>query len=62
MLYNPAPLNRVIAKACFKAWDQTTGPSAGSRVDEKYADRFLKQAVEKNYGRAVFSALDDILP
>ncbi len=62
MLYNPAPLNRVIAKACFKAWDQTAAPSAGSRVDEKYADRFLKQAVEKNYGRAVFSALDDILP
>ncbi len=62
MLYNPAPLNKVIAKACFKAWRQSAEKVKKPLVQEKYADKFLKQAVEKNYGRAVFAALDQELP
>lgn len=62
MLYNPAPLNKIIAKACFKAWTQSAKKKSKFLVQEKYADRFLKQAVEKNYGRAVFAALDKEIP
>ncbi|MHB8482714.1 MAG: B12-binding domain-containing radical SAM protein [Nitrospiria bacterium] len=62
MLYNPPPLNKIIARACFKAWNQATQQTNRSQVQEKYADKFLKQAVEKNYGRAVFAALDQELP
>jgi hypothetical protein len=62
MLYNPAPLNRIIAQACFKAWSDSSIQKKTMVVQEKYADRFLKQAVEKNYGRAVFDALDQVLP
>ncbi|MBI3594547.1 MAG: radical SAM protein [Nitrospirae bacterium] len=62
MLYNPAPLNKIIAKACFKAWSESSSQVNKTVVQENYADRFLKQAVEKNYGRAVFAALDQELP
>ena len=62
MLYNPAPLNKMIAKACFSAWSRSRREGSRPSVEEKYADRFLKQAVERNYGKAVFAALDRALP
>src|SRR3989449_11210133 len=31
MLYNPAPLNKLIGKACLAAWNRKTGSRTGSR-------------------------------
>ncbi|OLB65342.1 MAG: hypothetical protein AUH96_08965 [Nitrospirae bacterium 13_2_20CM_2_61_4] len=31
MLYNPAPLNKLIGKACLAAWNRKKGPRTGSR-------------------------------
>jgi hypothetical protein len=31
LLYNPAPLNKLIGKACLAAWNRKKGPRTGSR-------------------------------
>ena len=31
LLYNPAPLNKLIGKACLAAWTRKKGPRTGSR-------------------------------
>jgi hypothetical protein len=31
LLYNPAPLNKLIGKACLAAWNRKQGPRTGSR-------------------------------
>ncbi|MEK9172581.1 MAG: radical SAM protein, partial [Nitrospirota bacterium] len=31
LLYNPAPLNKLIGKACLAAWTRKQGPRTGSR-------------------------------
>ncbi|MGH7235760.1 MAG: B12-binding domain-containing radical SAM protein [Nitrospiraceae bacterium] len=70
LLYNPAPLNRIIAKACLAAWHKkhgsqdprpwsgalrTPSPSAG------YADENLIRGIEGNSGRETLLTLEEIL-
>jgi len=70
LLYNPAPLNKVIAKACLAAWHKKHGsqdprPWSGSLRPEPsssaYADGNLIRGIEGNSGRAALLNLEDIL-
>jgi radical SAM superfamily enzyme YgiQ (UPF0313 family) len=76
LLYNPAPLNKIIAKACLAAWEKKHGsrdprPWTGSlsqtqapdsAVSEKtYADGSLIRGVEGNSGREALLTLEEIL-
>ncbi|MFO0708078.1 MAG: radical SAM protein, partial [Nitrospira sp.] len=75
LLYNPAPLNKIIAKACLKAWERKEGSrdprkwtgslsqtsaSQGSQPG-KYADKSLMKGIEGNSGRDALLSLEDIL-
>src|SRR5438876_7825267 len=65
LLYNPAPLSKLIGKACLAAWNRSAGGRTGSRdprpwsgadlhrPSEGYADRSLLRVVELNSGRVV---------
>ena len=71
LLYNPAPLNSFIAKACLRAWER----KAGSRDPRKwtgslsqtpkesgpYADKNLIRGIEGNSGRDALLSLEEIL-
>jgi radical SAM superfamily enzyme YgiQ (UPF0313 family) len=71
LLYNPAPLNSFIAKACLMAWER----KAGSRDPRKwtgslsqtpkesgpYADKNLIRGIEGNSGRDALLSLEGIL-
>lgn len=73
LLYNPAPLNKLIAKACLSAWHKKHGSrdprswsgslsqaqKPGAR--EAYADSNLIRGVENNSGREALLTLEHIL-
>jgi len=70
LLYNPAPLNKVIAKACLAAWHKKHGsqdprPWSGSLRPEPsssaYADGSLIRGIEGNSGREALLNLEDML-
>lgn len=64
LLYNPAPLSGLIAKACLKAWDKTAWEQAspkGRSVKELYADESLFRGVVENAGRDVLINLEQEL-
>jgi radical SAM superfamily enzyme YgiQ (UPF0313 family) len=72
LLYNPAPLNKIIAKACLAAWHNKHGsrdPRAWSgslsqteqAASTGYADGSLVRGIEQNSGRQALLTLEDIL-
>lgn len=71
LLYNPAPLNKIIAKACLKAWEKKsgsrdprrwTGSLSQSESDAAtYADASLARGIEGNSGRDALLSLEEIL-
>jgi hypothetical protein len=76
LLYNPAPLNRIIAKACLAAWEQKqgsrdprawTGSLSQTSVSEAspdsahYADANLIRGIENNSGRDALLNIEDII-
>lgn len=71
LLYNPAPLNKFIAKACLKAWEHKEGSrdprkwtgSLSQTGTEKgpYADANLIRGIEGNSGRDALLSLEEIL-
>ncbi|MGH7231623.1 MAG: hypothetical protein ACREJU_09735, partial [Nitrospiraceae bacterium] len=71
LLYNPAPLNKIIAKACLSAWQRKHGsqdprPWSGSlsqdtQTGQTYADQNLIRGVESNSGRNALLTLEEIL-
>ena len=74
MLYNPAPLNKFIAKACLAAWNKKHGSqdprkwsgslsqSATQDYGHQYADESLSKNLESNSGRDALLILEQILP
>ncbi|MFM8552357.1 MAG: B12-binding domain-containing radical SAM protein [Nitrospiraceae bacterium] len=68
LLYNPAPLNKIIAKACLAAWRKKQGsqdprPWSGSlsAKPQTYADGNLIRGIEQNSGRQALLTLEEIL-
>ncbi|MCP9438661.1 MAG: radical SAM protein [Nitrospira sp.] len=71
LLYNPAPLNTIIAKACLRAWERKhgsrdprtwTGSLSQSEAESKrYADKSLSNGLEGNSGRDALLSLEEIL-
>jgi hypothetical protein len=71
LLYNPAPLNKFIAKACLKAWERKEGSrdprkwtgslSQTGEQTGKYADANLIRGIEGNSGRDTLLSLEQIL-
>jgi radical SAM superfamily enzyme YgiQ (UPF0313 family) len=70
LLYNPAPLNKLIAKACLAAWSKKHGshdPRPWSRAlrpevpSRAYADDNLIRGIEHNSGRQALLTLEEIL-
>ncbi|MEW6245579.1 MAG: radical SAM protein [Nitrospirota bacterium] len=70
LLYNPAPLNKIIAKACLAAWERKhgsrdprawTGSLSQTRSQAKYADDNLIRGIEGNSGRDALLTLEEIL-
>ncbi len=74
LLYNPAPLNKIIAKACLAAWHRKQGsrdPRAWSGslsqterptpATSGYADGNLIRGIEQNSGRHALLTLEEIL-
>src|SRR5262245_3486912 len=76
LLYNPAPLNKIIAKACLAAWHRKHGSqdprpwsgslsqgdhARGDHVYQGYADQNLIRGVETNSGRDALLTLEEIL-
>jgi radical SAM superfamily enzyme YgiQ (UPF0313 family) len=77
LLYNPAPLNKIIAKACLSAWERKQGSrdprrwtgslsqprssESGSSPSTAYADGNLIRGVQNNSGREALLTLEDIL-
>lgn len=76
LLYNPAPLNSFIAKACLKAWERKEGSrdprkwsgslsqtDAGDQTNQssQYADKSLLKGIEGNSGRDALLSLEEIL-
>jgi hypothetical protein len=71
LLYNPAPLNKIIAKACLKAWERKQGStdprrwtgslSQSSNPPPTYADQNLSRGIEGNSGRDALLSLEGIL-
>ena len=60
LLYNPAPLNKVIARACLGAWD-TTRSRQSQPTAMHYADSNLSKGLEAKSGRDVLLTLGEIL-
>ncbi|MDH3505149.1 MAG: radical SAM protein [Nitrospirota bacterium] len=73
MLYNPAPLNKIIAKACLAAWGRKHGSkdprpwsgslsqSATQQQGHTYADTSLSKGFETNSGRDALLTLEEII-
>jgi hypothetical protein len=71
LLYNPAPLNSIIAKACLRAWEKKQGSrdprkwtgslSQSGTKTPSYADTNLSKGIEGNSGRDALLAIEDIL-
>ena len=76
LLYNPAPLNKLIAKACLTAWQQKEGsrdprawtgslsqttPSEAKPDQAHYADANLIRGIQNNSGREALLTLEEIL-
>jgi len=73
LLYNPAPLNKLIAKACLIAWSRKHGSrdlrkwsgslsqSATQDHGHEYADQSLSKGFETNSGRDALLTLEEIL-
>jgi hypothetical protein len=71
LLYNPAPLNKFIAKACLRAWERKEGSTDPRRwtgslsqtadPDHAYADKSLSRGIEGNSGRDALLSLEEIL-
>jgi radical SAM superfamily enzyme YgiQ (UPF0313 family) len=71
LLYNPAPLNKFIAKACLRAWERKKGSqdprtwtgSLSQSTSEfgPYADQSLSRGIEGNSGRDALLSLGEIL-
>ena len=72
LLYNPAPLNKIIAKACLAAWNrekQSHDPRAWSgslsQAEQAqaphYADGNLVRGIEHNSGRLALLGIEEIL-
>ncbi|MEK7305438.1 MAG: radical SAM protein, partial [Nitrospirota bacterium] len=76
LLYNPAPLNGFIAKACLKAWERKEGSrdprkwtgslsqtASADTTDQsgQYADKSLLKGIEGNSGRDALLSLEEIL-
>jgi hypothetical protein len=73
MLYNPAPLNKIIAKACLAAWGRKHGSqdprpwsgslsqSATQQQGHTYADTSLSKGFETNSGRDALLTLEELL-
>ncbi len=70
LLYNPAPLNKIIAKACLSAWHKKHGsrdprPWTGSLSQTKgtggYADQNLTKGLEAHSGREALLTLEQII-
>ncbi len=71
LLYNPAPLNKIIAKACLRAWERKQGSSdprrwtgslsQSSNPSPTYADQNLSRGIEGNSGRDALLSLEEIL-
>lgn len=71
LLYNPAPLNSFIAKACLKAWERKEGSrdprkwtgslSQTPKESGPYADKSLIKGIEGNSGRDALLSLEEIL-
>ena len=74
LLYNPAPLNTLIAKACLTAWNRKHGsrdprPWSGSLSQTSatqdhghtYADQSLSKGLEGNSGRDALLTLEELL-
>jgi len=73
LLYNPAPLNKLIAKACLAAWSRKHGShdprpwsgslsqSATQQHGHTYADSSLTKGLEANSGRDTLLTLEQIL-
>jgi radical SAM superfamily enzyme YgiQ (UPF0313 family) len=71
LLYNPAPLNSFIAKACLRAWERKEGSrdprkwtgslSQVPKESGSYADKSLIRGIEGNSGRDALLSLEEIL-
>ena len=71
LLYNPAPLNSFIAKACLRAWERKEGSrdprkwtgslSQAPKESSPYADKNLIRGIEGNSGRDALLSLEEIL-
>ena len=71
LLYNPAPLNSFIAKACLRAWERKEGSrdprkwtgslSQTPKKSGPYADKSLIRGIEGNSGRDALLSLEEIL-
>jgi radical SAM superfamily enzyme YgiQ (UPF0313 family) len=71
LLYNPAPLNSFIAKACLRAWERKEGSrdprkwtgslSQAPKESGPYADMNLIRGIEGNSGRDALLSLEEIL-
>ena len=71
LLYNPAPLNSFIAKACLMAWERKDGSrdprkwtgslSQAPKESGAYADQNLIRGIEGNSGRDALLSLEEIL-
>ena len=71
LLYNPAPLNSFIAKACLRAWERKEGSrdprkwtgslSQTPKESGSYADKSLIRGIEGNSGREALLSLEEIL-
>jgi radical SAM superfamily enzyme YgiQ (UPF0313 family) len=71
LLYNPAPLNKIIAKACLLAWERKRGsrdPRAWSgslsqtaEGSGTYADESLLKGIDGNSGRDALLSLEEII-
>jgi radical SAM superfamily enzyme YgiQ (UPF0313 family) len=72
LLYNPAPLNSFIAKACLRAWERKEGSrdprkwtgslsQTPTRESGPYADKSLIRGIEGNSGRDALLSLEEIL-
>jgi radical SAM superfamily enzyme YgiQ (UPF0313 family) len=71
LLYNPAPLNKIIAKACLIAWERKRGsrdPRAWSgslsqtaETSKSYADQSMLKGIDGNSGREALLSLEEII-
>lgn len=58
LLYNPAPLSKVIAQACLSAWSKKGN---GTTSNKDYADDSLGRVMEENTGREALLNLERTL-